>query len=191
MSNDYTLPDDVKELADRLNASEGIVWRGKAQLTIDALGRANGTPKGIVYQSCAYALRLGVSTARAYVMLEETFGAALDEMRTADGDEIVGPDQLRQIYRAAKRDGESPEAALIRRINEADARWGGKVAPVDVLRAQLKNGHDPEPEPLPKLRRALRSVSTLARALEAKPDRLIVESWARWIEKRIEEHEHQ
>ena len=182
----YKLTDADRELADRLNAAEGTVWRGKAQMIIDVMSRANGTPVMAVQQSCAYALRIGVSTARRYVRLEETFGAVLDECRTPDGDEIVGPAQLREIYSAAKAEGADPCAVLIQRINSADKKWGGQVAPVDVLRAQRKNTKDPAPPLTQKLKRAARSLSTLARALEAKPDRVIVESWIKWIEKRLE-----
>lgn len=184
---DYKLSDSDIELAHRLNAAEGTVWRGKAQMIRDVSARANGTPKMLVYQTCAYALRLGVSTARLYVRLEEAFGAVLDECRSPDGDEIAGPDQLRRIYAEARAAKLPPDEVLIRRISEAD-EWGGQVAPPDVIAAQTRGKRDDIPPDVRALKSAARSLSTYLRHCQSESDRINVEAWVKWIEKRIEAH---
>lgn len=186
MSDNYQLPDKYKARAEELNALEGRAWRGKADMILQVLESANGTPKMLVYQSCAYALRLGVSTARLYVRLEETFGAVLAECRTPDGDDICGPDQLRRIYAEARAAKLPPDEVLIRRIKESD-EWGGQVAPPDVIAAQTRNGRESDPPELRALKSAARSLSTYLRHCESKPDRINVEAWVKWIEKRIGE----
>lgn len=185
----YQLSDEDRELANRLNAAEGVVWREKAKYIGDHLTRASDAlPLTAIYQSCAYALRLGISTARMYVRLETAFGAVLDECRTPDGDEIASPFQLRQIYAEAKKRNLSPDEALIRRIRESD-NYGGQVAPPDVIAAQTRNGRASDPPELAALKRGARCIASLARKTESKPDRLIYESWVRHLEKRIKESE--
>lgn len=186
MSDNYQLPDWAKQYADSLNALESKAWRGKADMILQVLESANGTPKMLVYQTCAYALRLGVSTARLYVRLEETFGAVLDECKTPDGDDVAGPDQLRRIYAEARAAKLTPDEVLIRRISESD-KYGGQVAPPDVIAAQTRAGRETDPPELAAQKRALRSLSTLARKTESKADAKIIESWVAWLEKRIGE----
>ena len=187
----YQLSDEDRELANRLNAAEGVVWREKAKYIGDHLTRASDAlPLTAIYQSCAYALRLGISTARMYVRLETAFGAVLDEFRTPDGDEIASPFQLRQIYAEAKKRNLSPDEALIRRIRESD-NYGGQVAPPDVIAAQTRGQREAVPPELRALKSAARSLSTYLRHCERKPDRLNVEAWVKWIEKRIGEMTHE
>ena len=194
----YQLSDEDRAEADRLNAAEGVVWREKAKFIserlsakitmIDEFGQTVDVPMTARYQSCAYALRLGISTARMYVRLETAFGAVLDECRTPDGDEIASPFQLRQIYSEARKRNLSPDEALIRRIRESD-KYGGQVAPPDVIAAQTRNGRASDPPELAALKRGARCIASLARKTESKPDRLIYESWVRHLEKRIKESE--
>lgn len=179
---DYQLSDSDRAEADRLNAAEGVVWREKAKYIAERLARADtDAPLTARYQSCAYALRLGLSTARLYVRLETAFGAVLDECRTPDGDEIAGPHQLRQIYTEAARLKIAPDEALIRRIRESD-QWGGQVAPPDVIAAQSK----PQRAVVDPLTRALnsarRSLSSAARRMTNRGDVILVESWVKRIE---------
>lgn len=179
----YQLSDQDRAEADRLNAAEGVVWREKAKFIAERLARTDtDAPLMARYQSCAYALRLGLSTARMYVRLETAFGAVLDECRTPDGDEIVGPHQLRHIYTEAKRLGIAPDEALLRRINESD-KYGGQIAPPDVIAAQARVSRGTSDPLKQKLTRAARSLSTLARALEKPGDKQAVEAWIRLLEK--------
>jgi len=182
----YQLSDEDRELANRLNAAEGVVWREKAKYIGDHLTRASDAlPLTAIYQSCAYALRLGISTARMYVRLETAFGAVLDECRTPDGDEIASPFQLRQIYAEAKKRNLSPDEALIRRIRESD-NYGGQVAPPDVIAAQNRDGNEKETDPLKRaLNAARRSLATAARRMD-KADALVMDGWVRWIDRRLD-----
>lgn len=182
----YQLSDEDRELANRLNAAEGVVWREKAKYIGDHLTRASDAlPLTAIYQSCAYALRLGISTARMYVRLETAFGAVLDECRTPDGDEIASPFQLRQIYAEAKKRNLSPDEALIRRIRESD-NYGGQVAPPDVIAAQNRDGNEKETDPLKRaLNAARRSLATAARKAD-KADAMLYESWVKAIDRRLD-----
>lgn len=185
--SEYRLPDEALAEAAELNALEGNVWRRKAKYILDKKARANGTPTMLVLTACAYALRIGRSTASMYVGMEQAFGAVLDEV-TPPGEELVSIGQLRRIYAAARKNKVSPDEELIRRINESD-EWGGQVAPPDVIAAQTRNGRASDPPELAALKRGARCIASLARKTESKPDRLIYESWVRHLEKRIKESE--
>lgn len=191
----YQLSDEDRAEADRLNAAEGVVWREKAKFIserlsakitmIDEFGQTVDVPMTARYQSCAYALRLGISTARMYVRLETAFGAVLDECRTPDGDEIASPFQLRQIYSEARKRNLSPDEALIRRIRESD-KYGGQVAPPDVIAAQNRDGASKETDPLKRaLNSARRSLATAARKAD-KADAMLYESWVKAIDRRLD-----
>lgn len=185
MSNDYRLSDDDLAEAASLNAIEGNAWRGKAKYIQNKKASANGTSKMIVLTACAYALKIGRSTASMYEGMEQAFGAVLDEV-TPDGEELVSIGQLRKIYAAARKAKCAPDEELIRRINESD-EWGGQVAPPDVIAAQTRAGRETDPPELAALKRGVRCIASLARRTESKPDRLIYESWVKHLEKRIGE----
>lgn len=189
MSDNYKLPDSFNQRADELNALEGKAWRGKAQLTMEALESANGTPKMIVYQKAAYKFRAGVSTITMYVGMEQAFGAVLDAYKTPDGDELVSIAQLRRIHSAARKNKVKPDEELIRRINEESDEWGGQVAPPDVIAAQTRAGRESDPPELAALKRGALSIASLARKTKNKADAIIYESWVRHLEKRIKESE--
>lgn len=181
----YQLSDADRELANRLNAAEGVVWRGKAQYVAEHLAKAKDISLTSVYKICAEALKLGESTARMYVRLETAFGQVLDECRTPDGDEKVSVFQLRQIWSEARRLKIAPDEALIRRINESD-KWGGQVAPPDVIRAQNRDGASKEPDPLRRALKAARGPLATAARKSNKADAMVLESWVKWIDGRLE-----
>lgn len=131
-NDDYKLPDEVREVIHALADAAEMNWRSIARLTAQCIAQ---TPdkKMLVYKAVANDAEKGVSTIRLYHQMESTYGQLLDTMPN------IRFDHLRLALVEARTRKVDVETVIHERLKESD-KFGGRLPPPDVWRAQIANG---------------------------------------------------